>query len=125
MHGKQWIMGTKESKAKYHNKAKDVDYNFAPELDDDVKISQKNLANAEKSLGTPWVIEEDPAYTPYFMKDGFKLVWASDKIINMDSLERTVSHHDKWKTNELHTDMIISIVNALLTEGIFKFKTNL
>ena len=39
MHGKQWIMGTKESKAKYHNKAKDVDYNFAPELDDDVKVS--------------------------------------------------------------------------------------
>merc|ERR1712046_185221 len=66
MHNKHWVMGTKESKAKYHNKAKDVDYNFAPELDEHIKDSITNLANAEKSLGTKWVIEEEPAYNPYY-----------------------------------------------------------
>lgn len=74
MHNHHIIMGTKESKAKYHNKAKDVDYNFAPELDSHIKDSIKNLADSEDRLGHKWVIEEDPAYTPYFMKDGFKLV---------------------------------------------------
>merc|ERR1712046_159641 len=64
MHHKKWIMGTKESKAKYHNKAVDAPYNFAPELDSDIKDSTKNLANAEKSLGSKWVIEEEPAYVP-------------------------------------------------------------
>ena len=29
-------MGTAESKAKYHNKAKDTEYNFEPKLDHDV-----------------------------------------------------------------------------------------
>jgi len=32
--GQRWTsMGTEENKEKFHNKAKDVDYNFAPELD--------------------------------------------------------------------------------------------
>ena len=30
------IMGTPESKAKYHNKAKDTEYNYNPKLDKDV-----------------------------------------------------------------------------------------
>jgi len=32
----EWIMGTEESKKKHHNPAKDVDYNFAPELDGNI-----------------------------------------------------------------------------------------
>jgi hypothetical protein len=40
-------MGTEENKEKFHNKAKDVDYNFAPELDHNIVVSQANLANAE------------------------------------------------------------------------------
>ena len=47
------IMGTEESKAKWHNVAKDVDYNFAPALDGDIITSQKNLVNAENTLGYP------------------------------------------------------------------------
>ena len=66
MHNKKWVMGTKESKARYHNKAKDVDYNFAPALDEHIVDSQTNLANAEKRLGHNWVIEEEPAYNPYY-----------------------------------------------------------
>ena len=85
-------MGTKESKARYHNKAKDVDYNFAPALDSDIVDSQSNLAKAEKSLGTPWVIEEDAAYTPYFMKDGFKLV--DDAAVQLNT-EVSVSQQQK------------------------------
>jgi hypothetical protein len=33
------IMGTEESKAQWHNKAKDTDYNFKPALDHDIKVS--------------------------------------------------------------------------------------
>jgi hypothetical protein len=46
------IMGTEESKAQWHNPAKDVDYNFAPALDHDIVTSQKNLANTEQILGS-------------------------------------------------------------------------
>lgn len=46
-----WSMGTAESKAKFHNPAKDVMYNYAPDLDGDIIDSQSNLANAEDSLG--------------------------------------------------------------------------
>jgi hypothetical protein len=44
-------MGTPESKAKYHNKAKDTLYDYNPNLDHDVKVTQKNLQNAEETLG--------------------------------------------------------------------------
>jgi len=46
-----WEMGTDASKAKVHNVAKDTEYNFAPELDDNIKHSLKNLADAQKRLG--------------------------------------------------------------------------
>ena len=45
------IMGTEESRAKYHNKAKDTLYNYYPSLDKDVITSQRNLAAAEETLG--------------------------------------------------------------------------
>ena len=35
----EWKFKTDESWEKYRNKAKDVDYNFAPELSDDMKTS--------------------------------------------------------------------------------------
>ena len=35
--GHKWTsMGTDFNKFKFHNKAKDVDYNFAPKLEDDI-----------------------------------------------------------------------------------------
>jgi hypothetical protein len=49
------IMGTEESKAQWHNKAEDTDYNFKPELDHDMKVTAKNLENAEQTLGTTMV----------------------------------------------------------------------
>ena len=40
-------MGTEKSKAKWHNPAKDVDYNFAPKLDQDIVATDKHLLDAE------------------------------------------------------------------------------
>ena len=44
-------MGTAESRAKYHNKAKDTEYNFEPKLDENVITTQKNLKATEELLG--------------------------------------------------------------------------
>jgi hypothetical protein len=49
--GDNWSpMGTEESKAKYSNPAKKVMYNFAPDLDGNVKDSIKNLSDSETNL---------------------------------------------------------------------------
>jgi hypothetical protein len=45
------IMGTEESRAKYHKKAKDTLYNYYPALDKDVITTQRNLVAAEETLG--------------------------------------------------------------------------
>ncbi len=50
-------MGTKESKERWHNVAKDTLYNFAPRLDNDMIASKKNLADAETNLKHKWVFE--------------------------------------------------------------------
>ena len=47
-------MGTERSKAKWHNVAKDTDYNFAPKLDEDILASDKHLADAERRLQHHW-----------------------------------------------------------------------
>merc|ERR1719454_979098 len=52
------IMGTDASKAKWHNPAKDTDYNFAPKLDADMITTKKNLADSETNLGHKWVIAD-------------------------------------------------------------------
>mmetsp|Transcript_38174 Transcript_38174/g.58224 ORF Transcript_38174/g.58224 Transcript_38174/m.58224 type:complete len:139 (-) Transcript_38174:70-486(-) len=46
-----WEFGTKDSKDKWHNVAKDTNYDFTPGLDHDVKDSQANLANTEGRMG--------------------------------------------------------------------------
>jgi hypothetical protein len=51
-------MGTDASKAKWHNPAKDTDYNFAPKLDADMVSTAKNLADSETGLGHKWVIAD-------------------------------------------------------------------
>jgi len=49
--GRQWNFKTPESAARYENKARDVDYNFAPELDGDIRDSINSDSIAETSLG--------------------------------------------------------------------------
>jgi len=42
--------GTEESKERWSNPAKKVDYNFAPKLDGDIIDSHKNLADTETKM---------------------------------------------------------------------------
>jgi len=58
------VMGTPESRAKYHNAAKDTEYNFDPKLDKDVITSQRSLVNAEESLGKTFDIQLDSSSDP-------------------------------------------------------------
>ena len=51
------IMATPESRAKYHNKAKDTLYDYNPKLDSDVIVSSKNLVNAEELLGKKYGVD--------------------------------------------------------------------
>ena len=46
-----WVFGTKESKDKYKNPAKEIMYDYAPKLDLDVRTTETNLGNAENALG--------------------------------------------------------------------------
>ena len=45
-HSHKLVMNTPESKAKWHNPAKDTDYNFAPDLDADMRHTSQHLSDA-------------------------------------------------------------------------------
>jgi len=45
------VMGTAESKAKWHNVAKDTLYDFNMKLDADVITTNRNIAKAEDDIG--------------------------------------------------------------------------
>ena len=49
--GHKWVMATKATKAKWHNKAKDTLYNYAPKLDGEMRTSLKNLDDSETTVG--------------------------------------------------------------------------
>jgi len=55
------VMGTDESRAKWHNVNKDTLYDYHPSLDKDVVSTQKHLTDAEDTLGHAMVqIRDDP-----------------------------------------------------------------
>jgi len=57
MVGHKLIMGTKESKAKWANPAKKVDYDFAPKLDKDMRNTEASIDTIETRGGhkfEPW-----------------------------------------------------------------------
>ena len=58
MYKHKLVMGTKASKAQWHNDAKDTEYNFEPRLDRDIIVSKKNLDDTEKRLKHKWVIDD-------------------------------------------------------------------
>jgi len=45
------IMGTADSKAKWHNVAKDTLYNYYPKLDGDVVNTNRHMVEADDRLG--------------------------------------------------------------------------
>ena len=48
-----WSFKTPESWERYRTRAKDVDYNFAPELSEDMRTSLDNAASAKQMVGGP------------------------------------------------------------------------
>ena len=50
------VMGTPESRAKYHNKAKDTEYDYNPKLDKDVITTQQNLEKTQETLGKTFAV---------------------------------------------------------------------
>lgn len=67
--GHGWAFKTPESWEKYRIRAKDVDYNFDPELDENMKTSLKNTENAEMARGPDFSLfsalqlQDDPCYS--------------------------------------------------------------
>lgn len=51
MNKHKFIMGTADSKAKWHNVAKDTLYDYYPKLDSDVIVTNRNIDAAENTLG--------------------------------------------------------------------------
>jgi len=55
MNSHKFVMGTADSKAKWHNVAKDTLYDYYPSLDKDVISTNRHLAEAEDRLGTTMI----------------------------------------------------------------------
>ena len=51
MYSHKLELGTPDSRAKWHNPAKDTLYNFHPELDSDIKTTHHSAKIASNSLG--------------------------------------------------------------------------
>ena len=51
-------MGTDESRAKWHNVAKDTLYDYHPKLDADVIITNRNIHKAEDDIGITMTPDE-------------------------------------------------------------------
>lgn len=61
MNSHKLIMGTADSRAKWHNVAKDTTYDYYPALDKDVVSTNKHISDAEDLLGHSMVqIRSDP-----------------------------------------------------------------
>ena len=65
MHKHKLIMGTPESKAKWHNVAKDTLYDYAPELDEDVKSTQDHIGTAETITGKKLNLDQAQGYSAW------------------------------------------------------------
>lgn len=50
----KWNMGSVKHFEEYRNKALDTNYNFAPDLDHDVKTTLKHADDAEDTTGKKW-----------------------------------------------------------------------
>jgi hypothetical protein len=67
------VMGTPESKAKWHIVAKDTLYDYHPALDKDVISTNKNIEDAEDKLGFQMVqTSSDPIFSSLGKPAGWK-----------------------------------------------------
>lgn len=85
MNKHKFIMGTADSKAKWHNVAKDTLYNYYPSLDSDVVNTNRHISQAEDRLGTTMVqIGSDPI---------------TDSTGEVTQYTHPESNKKKWKMN--------------------------
>ena len=70
MHNHKLIMGTPESKAKWHNVAKDTLYDYAPELDEDMKATASHLDISEKITGKTFNLDQAQGYQAWSSRAG-------------------------------------------------------
>ena len=110
-------LGTEESKDKYHNPAKDVDYNFKPDLDGDVITTQKNLKNSEVRLGHTYQLaelESDPACSSAGC-------WKSEYTKKRE--DKIVQYPDP-KVDGLDHDVIVTLNNEKNASGALQHNWN-
>lgn len=118
MHKHKLVMGTPESKAKWHNVAKDTQYNFAPDLDKDIVDTQSHLGYAEGQRKHKWEIEDvQLASDPHCSSSGE--CWKSefskkmaDKIVQYPDPEAQGLDSDVLDTLN-HHDLSIGLVKAV------------
>ena len=70
MHSHKLIMGTPESKAKWHNVAKDTLYDYNPELDEDVQNTLGHIGLSEKNVGRPMNLDQAQGYQAWSTRSG-------------------------------------------------------
>merc|ERR1711990_1221396 len=100
MNNHKLIMGTPESKAKWHNVAKDTLYDYHPALDKDVISTNKHISEAEDRLGTAMIqLESDPIcssagcsqYEHPKKKDGY----AMNYFVPNFGVDQEIKDHDE------------------------------
>lgn len=85
MNSHKFVMGTADSKAKWHNVAKDTLYDYYPALDRDVVNTNRHIDQAEDQLGTKMIqLESDPI---------------TDSTGEVTQYTHPESTHKKWKMN--------------------------
>ena len=80
MNNHKLIMGTPESKAKWHNVAKDTLYDYYPELDEDVKATAKHIDLSETITGKDFSLENAQGYSNWSSRGG-SMVWNWKRVI--------------------------------------------
>jgi hypothetical protein len=120
MTGHKLKMGTPESKAKWHNVAKDTLYDYHPSLDKDVVSTNKNIADAEdtlnhvmvqmkddpigSSIGITQYIHPGPKSAPYPLNYPVPNFGADQGVLDVSSsiaaAEKSTGIPFKWKDTE-------------------------
>ena len=70
MHNHHLVMGTPDSKAKWHNVAKDTLYDYAPELDEDIKDTQSHIGVSEGLTGKKLNLDAAQGYSAWSTRGG-------------------------------------------------------
>ena len=117
MHNHKLIMGTPESKAKWHNVAKDTLYDYAPELDEDMKNTAGHLGLSEGMNKHKWVIEDVQLDSdPICSSAG---CWKSEFTKQMDA--KVVQYPDP-EAQGLDSDVQHTIDHEQLASGLLSHK---